>query len=485
MKCLLIPAFVIAASVPIYAQEGGDTEITHSALVAGYKASMTCSAVFTAALPLAVIAENELSSIYPDYRERFESLPDAVIDYDQKTVSVTYSRSVPPRIAVWRAGYGCSQLPTGADIAMMGWLPKFNGWPDVSGFDSSTALGSDVILTSNVSYFDRLEIPVSFAFDGNSYGKGTRTSALLIARNGQIVAERYDRGIDAETPQRTWSVGKSITATILGAADEKGFIDLDYPAVLERWAAGGDPRRQITLRNLLQMSSGLDSGHKGSRTDRIYFGGGRVIDQAAGKILEAVPGMRWKYANDDTLLAMRGLREAMKDDAAFHIFPYQDVLWKIGARRTTLEVDWNGDFISSSQVWSTARDLARIGQLYLQDGVWGGERILPEGWVEFVSTPAPAQPRGSDLAYGAQFWLLNNIEGVPEDTFAALGHRGQYLIIVPSRQVIIVRRGYDESGGTRFDIARLTRDVIAAMDAADRAAQAALLAAAAEEGNGE
>ncbi|MEE9380545.1 MAG: serine hydrolase, partial [Hyphomonadaceae bacterium] len=312
--------------------------------------------------------------------------------------------------------------------------------------------------------------------DGNTYGADTRTSALLIVRHGQVVAERYARGIQAETPQRTWSVAKSITATILGAADEQGHVDLDYPAIIERWSAGGDPRRQITLRNLLQMASGLDSGEKGSRTDRIYFGGGRVIDQAAGRVLEAVPGMRWKYANNDTLLAMRGLREAMDDDTAFHAFPYDAVLWKIGARHTTLEIDWNGDFLTSSQVWTTARDLARIGQLYLQDGMWGNERILPEDWVEFVSTPAPAQPSGGDLSYGAQFWLLNNSPGLPEDTFAALGHRGQYLIIIPSKDVVIVRRGYDVSGGNRFDIARFASDIVAAMDATDREAEAADLA---------
>jgi CubicO group peptidase (beta-lactamase class C family) len=189
-------------------------------------------------------------------------------------------------------------------------------------------------------------------------------------------------------------------------------------------------------------------------------------------VLEAMPGKRWKYANDDTVIAMRAFREALKDDNAYHSFPYESVLHKIGARHTTMEVDWNGDFISSSQVWSTARDLARVGQLYLQDGMWGSERILPEDWVQFVSTPAPAQP-ASGAGYGAQFWLMNNAPGVPDGTFYMSGNRGQYVVIVPSMNAVIVRRGFDVIGGARFDINAFTRDTLMALQAAEDERQAA------------
>ena len=319
----------------------------------------------------------------------YNQLPDARVDFNEKTVSVTYDRSMPPRLAVYRPGFGCTQLPSGADEIMIGYLPRFAAWPDVSGEDRGSAIGSNVQVSLRTEEAERLDIPVSFAFDERTYGNGTRTSAVVVVKDGQIVAERYARGIDHETPQRTWSVAKSITATVLGAARRQGMIDIDYPAVIEAWDSGADPRRNITIRNLMHMASGLDSGESGSRTDRLYFGGGRVVDQAATKVMEAMPGERFKYANDDTLIAMRSLREALDDDSKFHSFPYEAVLHKIGARHTTMEVDWNGDFISSSQVWSTARDLARVGQLYLQDGMWGSERILPEGWVDFVKTPAP------------------------------------------------------------------------------------------------
>ena len=453
-------------ALPSMAQEGGNTDLMDKSLAAGWKASFICSDTFVAGMDLNTLEDNDLDGIYTDFRRAYDRLPEARIDRNEQTVSVQYDASMPPRIAAYRPGFGCTQLPSGADETMIGYLPRFAAWPDATGEDRGSAIGSNVKVSLRTEEAERLDIPVSFAFDERTYGNGTRTSAVVVVKDGQIVAERYARGIDHETPQRTWSVAKSITATVLGAARRQGMIDIDYPAVIKAWDSGADPRRNITIRNLMHMASGLDSGESGSRTDRLYFGGGRVVDQAASKVMEAMPGKRFKYANDDTLIAMRALREAMDDDSKFHSFPYEAVLHKIGARHTTMEVDWNGDFVSSSQVWSTARDLARVGQLYLQDGVWGNERILPEGWVDFVKTPAPAQPK-SGAGYGAQFWLMTDAAGVPADTFYMAGNRGQYVVIVPSMNAVIVRRGFDVIGGARFDINSFTRDTLMALQAAE------------------
>lgn len=131
---------------------------------------------------------------------------------------------------------------------------------------------------------------------------------------------------------------------------------------------------------------------------------------------------------------------------------------------TIAETDWQGDYVLSSQVWASTMDLIRFGQLYLNDGkLPSGERILPEGWVKYVSAPSGPQPDGP-FGYGAGFWLMNRSEGVPPDTFAAFGNRGQYVVIVPARQVVIVRRGEDPPG-SGFDIAAFTRDVLAALAA--------------------
>ncbi len=461
------------AVLPSLAQEGGNTDVMDKALAAGWKAGFICSDTFIAGMTLDEIDKTDLSGIYTDFQRDFDRLPPARIDRNRKTVSVLYDPDMPPRIAAYRPGFGCTQLPAGADEKAIDFLPHFAAWPDVATEDRGSAIGSNVKVTLRTEEAERLEAPVSFAFDERTYGDGTRTSAVVVVRDGQVVAERYDRGIDHETPQRTWSAAKSITATILGAARRNGLIDIEYPAIIDTWSGGADPRRTITIHNLLNMVSGLDSGDSGSRTDRLYFGGGRVVDQAAKNVLEAEPGTRFKYSNNDTLVAMRALREAMNDDAAFHSFPYEKLLLKIGATHTTMEIDWNGDFISSSQVWSTARDLARIGQLYLQDGVWGNERLLPEGWAEFVRTPAAAQPSDGP-GYGAQFWLMNDAAGVPEGTFYMAGNRGQYAVIVPSMNAVIVRRGFDVIGGARFDINAFTRDVLMALQAAEDERQAVI-----------
>jgi CubicO group peptidase (beta-lactamase class C family) len=449
------------------AQEGGETEIMQKALAAGYKALFTCSATFTAGKSRAEIDYNELDGIYVDYREPMRTTSEANVSDRSRTVAVRYDRGAPPRIAAWREGFGCSLLPIGAAPEDVDILSRFAADFPEKPTDRSTALGSDVTLIDASPYQARLNVPVAAAFDAETYGEGTRTSAVLVLMEGQVIAERYGRGLDATTPQRTWSVAKSLTATVIGAAVEQGLLDLDATPLLGGWDRAGDPRGRISLRDVLQMASGLDSGLAGNRTDRTYFGGALVSDTAFHNSTEAAPGTRFKYANYDTLAAMRALREAFNDDDAYWSFPYADVLWKIGANNTLLETDWGGDFVSSSQVWMTARDMARLGQLYLQDGVWGDERILPEGWSDFVSAPARAQPgrtSAGSFGYGSGFWLMDRAAGVPADTYAGIGNRGQYLVIVPSLDIVVVRRGYDVADGERFDIAGFTRDVIAAIN---------------------
>jgi CubicO group peptidase (beta-lactamase class C family) len=135
--------------------------------------------------------------------------------------------------------------------------------------------------------------------------------------------------------------------------------------------------------------------------------------------------------------------------------------WKIGMTRTTTASDWNGDFLMSGQTYSTARDFARFGLLYLAHGVWKGERILPEGWVKYVATPSTTQPPGNGPRYGAQFWLYGGREGLPADTYSPNGGLGQYAMIIPSHNMVVVRRGIDESAG--FKIEKFTADVIATL----------------------
>ena len=479
---LLVASLAFGLGPVAHSQTADPSDTTKLALAAGYKALFTCSGYFSAGQTLAEIEANELSGIYVGYRPLMEEIPAVQINEDERSVQVGFDPNLPARTAVYRPGIGCSILPVGASPDMTAWLPSFTNMPSMDEPDSSTALGDNVTLTDNTFALDLLGVPVSFAFDGATYGEGTRTSAVLVLHKGQVVAERYARGIDRTTPQRTWSVAKSLTSTIVGAAIYDGILGLDNEALIADFNKGGDPRRAITLRHVLNMTSGLESNKPGSRTDRLYFGGASIIDRIGSKSLEATPGTKFNYSNIDTLIAMRALREAIGSDAVYRAFPYTEVLHKIGARHTVLETDWHGDYMSSSQVWMTARDMARLGQLYLQDGKWSGEQILPPDWIDFVTTPASPQP-DRDFGYAGSFWLMGGVNGAPEDAFAGFGNRGQYMVIVPSRELVIVRRGFDVAGEPPFDVASFTANVVGAFDAAERARIAAETADA--DGDGE
>jgi CubicO group peptidase (beta-lactamase class C family) len=373
---------------------------------------------------------------------------------------------MPPRIAAWRPHLGCTQLPIGASPDAVSKLPALTVAPPPGDADARAWPDGDAKATARLpkKQAAALDAVVAKAFDRKSFGEGSETTAVVVIKDGRIVAERYREGFDLHTPQRTWSVGKSIAATVLGIASRDRIVDLKAPASLAGWKKPADPRAAITLEDLMHMSSGLYSEKAGNRSDMIYVGGTSVAEKAVGMPLEAPPGKRWLYANNDVLLAMRGLREAMGNDDRYLAYPFTELFWKIGMRRTFPETDWNGDFVMSSQVWTTARDLGRFGLLYLNDGVWNGQRILPEGWTAYVATPAPDQPKKGP-GYGALWWLFGPAQGLPEGTYAAQGNRGQYVFVVPSKKLVVVRRGFDAvgGGGAQFDVAKFTAEVIGAV----------------------
>ena len=253
---------------------------------------------------------------------------------------------------------------------------------------------------------------VDRAFDGTYFGEGSQTTGIVVVQRGRIVAEKYRKGFGPQVSQRTWSVAKSLAGTLVGVAQQQGVLDPAQPAAIGQWQQPGDPRGAITTDNLLRMASGLHSSTAGNRTDALYFGGA-AVDQEAGTLpLLKQPGSTFRYANNDTVLALRGLRERLGDEQQALAFPFTQLLWKIGMTRTVPETDWRGNYVMSSQVWTTARDLARLGLLYQNDGVFQGQRLLPEGWVRYVSSASGPQPP-SGFGYGATFWLFNDVPGVP------------------------------------------------------------------------
>lgn len=450
--------FALLTSVPVLAEE---TDTTVNAYAAGYIANFTCSATFNGGKQPEQIKQDELTGIYSLIADKVPSL-DAKIDRPGKRVTVSYDENNRQRISVWRPRLGCVDLPVGAAVSDTQFILSPFADHDTPSEDNGKPWTQRTPVNSATDNAQLDEV-IANAFTRH-YGEGARTSAVLIATPDTIIAEHYKPGFTPETAQRTWSVAKSIGASIIGVAVQQQRMRLSEPAGINNWAHPLDPRGNITLTHLLHMTSGLDSNQAGNRTDRVYMGGGLVTDTATQQALEVAPGSRWKYANNDTMLALRALHETFDSDSDYLTYPYTQLLDKIGMQHTFLETDWKNDFILSSQVWTTARDLARLGVLHLQQGRWQEEQILPPDWLTFISTPAPAQPPERAPGYGAQWWLYNErFPALPDDTIAARGNRGQFLIIIPSKALVIVRRGYDLAGKRGFNEHDFTRDILSAL----------------------
>jgi len=294
-----------------------------------------------------------------------------------------------------------------------------------------------------------------------------------VVHRGKIVLERYAEGVDMHTRTRTWSAAKSIAVTLIGILADQGRMALDKPLGIE-WlpeiiSPATDPRNAITLRHVLNMSSGLypvDSFGMEYATGSglAYWAGASSVDGMRDRGVVRQPGTFWDYENYDTLLAVYAMKHALVSEQAYLEFPRKALFDRIGMRNTLASTDRFGNFILSSQVYTNARDLARFGLLYLNRGEWNGERLLSEAWIDFVRTPAPASAvHGSD--YGGQWWLVpSNREDVPADAYAAAGNRGQYVIVVPSHELVIVRRGLDH-GAQGYSEWDLLREILRAIPA--------------------
>ena len=417
---------------PPFMRPGGSAEITEVA--AGYIALFTCSAHFIMGRSWSEILEVELVDIAP-----FEP-PEPEIDHERQLVRASdHEGNV--AIAAYRDSMGCTVLPPNWDESDVSRLPyvAFPAQPDVS--KQAFPEGDRV----KVRMSNRQKQVLESAFDGATFGDKTVTIGTVIIKDGQIVGERYRDGFDQHTGYRTWSTAKSIAATMIGIAVRDGLLELDNPVPIPEWQYFNDPRQKITWRHLLNMSSGLVS--TGADTGAIYFGGQDVVSAITTSPLSGEPNSIWKYANADTLLLLYGLRTVLDDDLTYLRYPYDELFHRIGMWDSRYEIDHLGNFIGSSQMYTTARDLARFGLLYLNDGIWNGERILPEGWTDVVAASAPARPRkDGEQGYGGQFWLLDRLEGVPEGTYTTAGNKGQFSTIIPSENMVIVRTGVDPNG---------------------------------------
>jgi CubicO group peptidase (beta-lactamase class C family) len=276
---------------------------------------------------------------------------------------------------------------------------------------------------------------------------------VLVLQDGRVLAERYAPGFDAATRFCGWSMTKSVINALMGALAQQGRLRVDDRVPIAAWAGPGDDRAALTYDHLLHMSSGLafDESYDDPFSDvtTMLYGTGDVAAYAADKPLVAAPNTLWSYGSGTTNVLTRALRQLRLPGVPYEEMPRRLLFDRLGMDSALIEMDETGTFVGSSYMWATARDWARFGELFTANGVWNGERVLPEGWVTYSATPAPADAKAR---YGAHFWLYNAEEreqarrlsaaAIPSDAFFAGGFGGQRITIIPSRGLVIVRLGY-------------------------------------------
>lgn len=286
------------------------------------------------------------------------------------------------------------------------------------------------------------------------------TAAVVVVHKGALVGERYMPGITKDTQLESWSMGKSLTATLVGLAVMDGAFALDDPAPVPTWQRPGDPRANVTVRDLMRMSSGLrftgqDDKHLDPRTEYhdhffIYAGAVNAFAYSVSSPPEFPPNTVGRYRNSDPLTLGYLVQQAVRRRGEEYLtYPQRALFDRIGIRRQVLETDPYGNFLLTGYDYGTARNWARLGMLYPQDGMWQGQRLLPEGWSRFVSTPAPAWKRPE---YGGLFWL-NGVKqwNLPPDAYLMSGAGGQHTFVVPSLDLVVVRMGHQRgaAAGTK------------------------------------
>lgn len=365
------------------------------------------------------------------------------------------------RRAIYTEGTGCTLLREGRnemqrelEVAELSEPNDALAWPDGS---------------APAPENKRLEAALEQAFSETDPRYARNTKAVVVIHKGQLVAEKYAQGIHADTPLPGWSMTKSVTNLLVGLLVHDGRLRLAQAAPVPLWQEEvGDPRSEITVDQLLRMSSSLEFNEEYS----IYSDVTRMLsiepsaaDFAASKPLIAEPGSLWSYASGTSNILAGIIRRTVGGYIQdYYDFTQTRLFLPLGIRTAVPETDNNGTYIGSSYMYASARDWARLGELCRKNGIWMGNRLLPEGWLEYSTTPTPNNPANN---YGAHFWLNADPEdsslsrtwpSVPADAYSMNGFQGQRVIIIPSKQLVVVRLGF--SGGPDRGIEQLVSGII-------------------------
>ncbi len=407
-----------------------------------YAAKTLCSWVFVSSRPVSdVIREDVLADNHPLLR-----LVRPAVDKGRRVATATFL-GLAQRDAEYHPKLGCT-LSIGASAKAL------------SSADIGATSRAEVKRAEDLPVGEpgpgmdavKLQAAVESAFAEPDAARLKRTRALVVVYDGHIVAERYAPGFSAATPMPGWSMTKTTAAVLIGTLVRSGRLSVGQKALLPEWSSDGDPRAEITLDQLLRMTSGLHFteryGDPGADVALMLFARADGAGYAIDKPLDAVPGTRWQYSSGTSNILSKLIHQAVNGSEQDYLeFPRHALFDPIGMHSAIIEPDASGTFVMSSYMYATARDWARLGQLLLQDGVWGGTRMLPEGWVKYMTMLTPQSTRKD---FGAHIWIkvtppFNSLvvppPDLPPDAFHAVGYEGQFVSVVPSRRLVVVRLG--------------------------------------------
>ena len=390
-----------------------------------YKAKAVCSEVFVAGRDVDDV-------LHRDFQRIHSLVSNASISVDREKSQVRSSAYglLGRTTAVYRPGLGCT-------IAI-------DGPPAHSGFETSPAnsapwsIDIDPEIQRLVETARRDDRPVS-----------SDLRAIIVIRDGVLIAEDYAKGFGPDIPMQSWSMAKSVTQAMLAIALDEGIIALELSELMPEWT-DGDPRADITVRTLLGMTDGLDFvenyADPASDVSQMLFNSRSMGRRATEASLAHEPGTHWAYSSGTTNILSLILRRAIEESGqAYHRWPYERLFKPIGADSVVFETDADGTFIGSSYLYASPRDWARFGQLYLDGGLWQGERVLPSDAIALATTPHLPE---TAPYYGGHWWINARTKdgdmryaGLPETVFYMGGHDGQNVFVIPSKNAVIVRLG--------------------------------------------
>ena len=436
-------------------------------IAGGYNAKIMCSCVF-------VSGRTPESVLDQDIAVSASSFINTTVNRANQSATASFLGI--KRKAIYRPGIGCTLISEVSEeefrsqnFAVLGPSTTLNmdslQWPYGSMDTLSIPEGVDL---------NQIAKAMEYAFDEPITDNPRYTRAALVVYKGKIIGEKYAEGFTQNTPLLGWSMTKSVTNTLVGLRKRDGKMDIDDIANVPNWHQHPmDPRAQIKLSDLMTMTSGLDFAEdysKPSDVNKMLWTKASAGDIAA-KAQPAHPiNTHWSYSSGTTNIISQIIRRSFDNDQDYQVYPYKELFYPLGMYSAVIEPDASGTFVGSSFMYATVRDWAKWGLLYLNDGVWRDQRILPEGWVDYSQTRTPVVKEGF---YSAQFWNNAYTEpvdsemprywpDVPQDAYYASGFEGQQVVIIPSLEMVVVRLGCT-SDRANWDVGRFLTAIVKAV----------------------